>query len=90
MNPQSRNPASASGTGLPQSMQLGEVQWTEVKPFGDQTQCWGTVRALEAQSVKRARAALAMRGADRFNALALASVYALAARDHAVMAGGAA
>lgn len=50
---------------------------------------WEVARDMERRSAICGRSALTMRGADRFNALALASTYAVAARD-AVMIGAAA
>lgn len=41
---------------------------------------WHEARSFERQSHDLARAGLTMRGADRFNALALASTFASAAR----------
>lgn len=42
---------------------------------------WMTARELERRSIDCARQGLTLRGADRFLTLALASTYALAARD---------
>lgn len=46
-------------------------------------------REMEQRSLSLARDGLEMRGADRFNALALASTYAVAARDAALIGAGA-
>ena len=50
---------------------------------------WPLSRAYEQQSRDLCRSALTMRGADRFNALALASAYAFAAREAALTRGAA-
>lgn len=50
-------------------------------------QPWSKAREYERQSVGLARSALLMRGADRFQSLAIASAMALAARDAALIAG---
>lgn len=45
---------------------------------------WAAARTAERQSIAYARQGLTQRGADRFLTLALASTYALAARDAAL------
>lgn len=50
---------------------------------------WTAARDMERCSILSAREALIMRGAERFQALALASTYAVAARDLALSGRGA-
>lgn len=52
-------------------------------------QPWASARDLEIRSRAITRNALCLRGADRFNGLALAATFALAARQTAIIAGGA-
>lgn len=62
-------------------------QSTETRPLAQAP--WSVARAYERKSRDCIREALSLRGEDRFNALALGSTYALAARDAALMVGGA-
>lgn len=50
-------------------------------------QSWSMARDYERQSIDRARAALLMRGNDRFQSLSIAFALGLAARDTALIAG---
>jgi len=89
MNPESRNPAPVPGTGLRVDLGLGG----SCDPRNDsannrEPQAWASARELEHRSRTIARTALTLRGADRFNALGLASVYAVASA--ALVSGGAA
>ena len=86
---ESENPASARGVaGVPFSEELGglrqKVEPTRKAPSDQQ---WSTAREYERQSICLARSALLMRGADRFQSLAIASALAFAARDAALIAG---
>ena len=90
MIPKSANPAHAGGVaGLKKSDRLGgdnqkqDHSLNAASPQGH----WIEARTLERVSIDRARDGLQMRGAERFIALALASTYALAARDAALVGG---
>lgn len=90
MTLETENPAHAGGVaGLQKSDRLGgDNQKREHSPNGGQSQGhWVQARALERQSIDCARQGLTQRGADRFLTLALASTYALAARDTALVGG---
>lgn len=89
MSSPNENPASAwAATGVPVSVGLGGFRQNlepTRKPPADQP--WSTAREYERQSIGLARSGLLMRGADRFQSLAIASALAFAARDAAVIAG---
>ena len=57
---------------------------TNIIPINAESQ-WEAAREMERRSLGWGRSGLAMRGADRFVALALASTYAIAARDTALI-----
>lgn len=89
---QYENPASARGVaGFPFSEELGGLrQNPQPTPNTVETQGpWAVSRDYERRANSLARAACSMRGPERFRAMALASVLASAARDAALMAGGA-
>lgn len=83
------NPASARGVaGVSFSEELGSLrQKAEPTRNPPADQPWSKAREYERQSIGLARSALLMRGADRFQSLAIASALALAARDAALIAG---
>lgn len=89
MNPAKEKPAIARGeAGLPFSHGLGGFrEKSEPTRNPPSEQPWSAAREYERQSVGFARSALLMRGADRFQSLAIASAMALAARDAALIAG---
>jgi len=87
MIPEKKKPAALGG-GLSKGVLLGGSEHREDSPKPSLSQPWTTARTFERQSIDCARRALTLRGADRFNALALASTYAVAARDAALIAGG--
>jgi hypothetical protein len=88
MTPHNENPAAAlGGTGLPQSVISfgGEDQCRQDSPSACKSQGpWDRAREMERRSLDCARLGLTQRGPDRFVSLALASTYALAARDAAL------
>ena len=91
MNLTKEKPAVArGGAGFPLSQGLGGFHENSDReptrtPPADQP--WSMAREYERQSIGLARSALLMRGADRFQSLAIASALALAARDAALIAG---
>lgn len=83
-----KNPAAAlGGTGLPQLViSFGGKDHKQGSPKASESQgAWACVREMERRSHSLTRDGLTMRGADRFIALALASTYAAAARDAALI-----
>ena len=86
MTPHNENPAAAlGGTGLPQNVQLGGFEHRQDSPDACESQgLWDRAREMERRSLDCARLGLMQRGPDRFATLALASTYALAARDAAL------
>lgn len=81
-------PADPVGTDGLSSMVSRGSRHPETTANGPETQVpWAIARDLERRSNQCGRSALTMRGADRFHALALASTFALAARDAALSAG---
>lgn len=82
------NEKPASGAGLPIVLLSGEdkAQRSQRTPKTQPT--WERARELERDSRSRALTALAMRGTERLQALAVASALAFAARDAGLMAGG--
>lgn len=90
MTHESRSPANGRAlTGLHLNVGLARRQNSdEATPTGKKSQAgWTEARAFEQQSIARAREALTLRGPDRLLALSLASTFALAARDNALIAG---
>ena len=77
-----KRPAEA-GRPVVKCLQANDHNWTGAEPQV-QPSPWDAARRFEQASNVRARDGLQMRGAERFLALALASTYALAARDAAL------
>lgn len=89
MTHESRSPANGRAlTGLRTVVGFGGNRQSKVIPTSTKPQAgWTEARAFEQQSIARAREALTLRGPDRLLALSLASTFALAARDNALIAG---
>lgn len=87
MNPNEKPAEPVGLSGLSEVVLRGSRQWNlSAKPVQVQRP-WEDARVYERQAQIQTRVALAMRGADRFQALALAATFAGAAR--AVAMGGA-
>lgn len=84
--PINKSPAMRGHSGRSLSVQLGGIEQLQHSPAAA---FWEDAREMERRSVASAREALIMRGSERFQALALASTYAFAARDLALTGRGA-
>lgn len=82
------NEKPATGAGLPVVLLSGEDKQQRSQRTPKTQASWDRARDLERDSRSRALAALTMRGAERLQALAVASALAFAARDAGLMAGG--
>ena len=76
------NDPHEAGRPVVKCLQADDLNWTGAEP--QVLSAWDASRLFEQASSVRARDGLQMRGAERFIALALASTYALAARDVAM------
>lgn len=81
MIPNDKRPAQVAGRSIVDCF-AGNGKPSAIAPLNQAP--WGDARDLERRSIECARQGLGQRGADRFITLALASTYALAARDAAL------